>query len=688
MRAGARKQAMVPVGATVLEPVGTAPGLLVGASPLVAVLPGPPRELQTMWADAVTASPLSELLARAGTLEQRILRFFPLPEPQIAATLRELGEVPFEVTTCLRRGELEVATVFAPSGRRRVRGVRGALRSRHGDVLFSDDGATIDEVIARMLAGRTIATAESCTGGLMAGRLTDLAGSSAYVLGGLVVYSNEAKIALAGVPAALIEAHGAVSPEVATALSRGRSVRLGRRHRDRHHGHRRPGRERRRPSRSAPSASRSRPRTTPRSAPSSSRGPRADVRDRTTTVTPAHAARAAPAGMTPERRGDAPPPGASHRASPPRAAPERAADPAASPAERPLRLFVALDLPADVRAALAAVGAAADRETWRALAAETLHVTLAFLGARPATDVATIEPLVAALDGRPAPRLALKRVLGLPPRRARVLTVELRRSPTARSPRSRPSSRVSSPRPASSPPRRDRSARTSPSPGCARGCAPPATSPRSHPLAFDAPSVTPLPLPDAPCRRALRGPRAREARLTLRSPADASTGSSHRAARRGRAQRASERRQRRARLRLVRRLRRRQLRDAERSAGPHGRQSEADQPPHRPRRQDLGQDADVPLRRPRRCRLRRDAQRAAELPVPDRQLPPDRLRPARHGPLRPAALRRAREGPAAAATPVPPRRARSRSGSTAGTTRRRTRWRTWRPSGPSSPSTS
>jgi 2'-5' RNA ligase len=93
--------------------------------------------------------------------------------------------------------------------------------------------------------------------------------------------------------------------------------------------------------------------------------------------------------------------------------------------ERPLRLFVALDLPADVRAALAAVGAAADPAVWRALAAETLHVTLAFLGARAATDVATIEPLIAAVEGRPAPRLALGRVLGLPPRRSRVLTVEL-----------------------------------------------------------------------------------------------------------------------------------------------------------------------------------------------------------------------------------------------------------------------
>jgi nicotinamide-nucleotide amidase len=230
MRAGARKQAFVPVGAAVLEPVGTAPGLLVSSSgPLVAVLPGPPRELQTMWETAVETSPLRELLASAGTLEQRILRFFPLPEPQIAATLRELDAdaLPLEITTCLRRGELEVATVFPPAEAEAYAALEAGLRERHGDVLFSDDGATIDEVVARLLSGRTIATAESCTGGLMAGRLTDLAGSSAYVLGGLVVYSNEAKTALAGVPESLIAAHGAVSPEVATALSAGARSRLG-----------------------------------------------------------------------------------------------------------------------------------------------------------------------------------------------------------------------------------------------------------------------------------------------------------------------------------------------------------------------------------------------------------------------------------------------------------------------------
>jgi nicotinamide-nucleotide amidase len=116
MRAGAHKQAHVPVGAAVLEPVGTAPGLLVGDRPLVCVLPGPPRELQTMWKDAVTTEPLAGLFARSGTLERRIMRFFGLPEPQIAATLRELDAdaLPLEITTCLRLGELELSTVFSP----------------------------------------------------------------------------------------------------------------------------------------------------------------------------------------------------------------------------------------------------------------------------------------------------------------------------------------------------------------------------------------------------------------------------------------------------------------------------------------------------------------------------------------------------------------------------------------------
>ena len=138
-----------------LEPVGTAPGLLVGRRRRWwRCCPGLRASCRRCGRTPSRPSPLRELLARAGTLEQRILRFFPLPEPQIAATLRELDAdaLPLEITTCLRRGELEVATVFEPARADAYDGLEAALRERHGDVLFSDDGATIDVVIARLLA--------------------------------------------------------------------------------------------------------------------------------------------------------------------------------------------------------------------------------------------------------------------------------------------------------------------------------------------------------------------------------------------------------------------------------------------------------------------------------------------------------------------------------------------------------
>jgi nicotinamide-nucleotide amidase len=134
-----------------------------------------------------------------------------------------------EITTCLRRGELEVVTRFEPEAAATYAAFEDVVRGRHADTLFSLDGATVDEQVAELLRSRgwTIATAESCTGGLLAGRLTDLAGSSAYVVGGLVVYSNEAKTALAGVPADVIERVGAVSVEVAEALADGARAALG-----------------------------------------------------------------------------------------------------------------------------------------------------------------------------------------------------------------------------------------------------------------------------------------------------------------------------------------------------------------------------------------------------------------------------------------------------------------------------
>ena len=231
-----RKQAVIPEGATVLDPVGTAPGLVVppadGFGPTVVVLPGPPRELQPMWEAARATEAFRAAIDGAPTYETRTVRLFGIPESEIASTLRAAEEEgldlsPLEITTCLRRGEIEVTTTFEPDAEPRYAAFVDFIRGRHADTLFSEDGTTIDEQLGRLLSGRSLAVAESCTGGLLAGRLTDRAGSSEYFLGGGVVYSNAAKTDLAGVDPALIERFGAVSVEVAEALAEGIAVRFG-----------------------------------------------------------------------------------------------------------------------------------------------------------------------------------------------------------------------------------------------------------------------------------------------------------------------------------------------------------------------------------------------------------------------------------------------------------------------------
>jgi nicotinamide-nucleotide amidase len=245
-----RKQATIPSGATVLEPVGTAPGLVVSANrastgrsgPTVVVLPGPPRELQPMWGQALRTEELQAALAAATVYEQRTLRLFGIPESEIAETLRvaeregvELGRL--EVTTCLKRGEVEIVTRYEPVAQDVYDAFAAVVGARHADTLFSQDGSTVDEQVAALLRGqalldrpgraRTIATAESCTGGLLAARLTELAGASEYFKGAIVAYANEAKVAGAGVAQELIETYGAVSAEVAQALADGARAALG-----------------------------------------------------------------------------------------------------------------------------------------------------------------------------------------------------------------------------------------------------------------------------------------------------------------------------------------------------------------------------------------------------------------------------------------------------------------------------
>jgi nicotinamide-nucleotide amidase len=131
-----------------------------------------------------------------------------------------------EVTTCLRRAEIEVSTRYEPAAQEAYDELVAFIRGRHGDTLFSDDGSTIDEQVATMLGGHRIAVAESCTGGMVSARLTDRPGASAYFVGGMVVYANEAKVSLAGVEPELIDRFGAVSEEVAIALALGAIERL------------------------------------------------------------------------------------------------------------------------------------------------------------------------------------------------------------------------------------------------------------------------------------------------------------------------------------------------------------------------------------------------------------------------------------------------------------------------------
>jgi nicotinamide-nucleotide amidase len=233
LRTANRKQAMVPRGAEILDPVGTAPGLVVviQGGPTVIVLPGPPQELQAMWPRALGTAAARATLSRAQPYESVQLRLFGLPESEIAATLREVGATldltPLEITTCLRRAELEIDIRHRPGAHAVREALVDEIRTRHSRQLFSTDGSTLDDQVATLLRGRRIGLGESCTAGLLAARLTERPGASHYVVGGVVAYSNAVKTQLLGVPAELIKQHGAVSPQVARAMADGARDRCG-----------------------------------------------------------------------------------------------------------------------------------------------------------------------------------------------------------------------------------------------------------------------------------------------------------------------------------------------------------------------------------------------------------------------------------------------------------------------------
>jgi nicotinamide-nucleotide amidase len=226
VKAANRKQALIPEGAYVIDPVGTAPGVVVPGSPTVVVLPGPPRELQPMWRTAVASEPVQEALAGRTEYRQEMVRMFGLPESGLADTLRDAeegiaGYAGLEITTCLRRGEIEMVTRFEPAAASVYEELVALLHERHEREIFSEDGSSVDDQVLNLLAGRRVATAESCTAGLLAARLTERPGSSEYVMGGVVAYSNEAKVELLGVDPGLIEEHGSVSEPVAEAMAEG-----------------------------------------------------------------------------------------------------------------------------------------------------------------------------------------------------------------------------------------------------------------------------------------------------------------------------------------------------------------------------------------------------------------------------------------------------------------------------------
>jgi nicotinamide-nucleotide amidase len=228
-----RKQAMVPEGALALDPVGTAPGLVVPAGErIVIVLPGPPRELRPMWPVALETAPVQAVLARATPLRGYTLRMFGVPESEIAKSLREIeadgveiGAV--EITTCLRRGEIEIDVRYRDEAELVADAVREGLKERHERHLFSLDGETIDAQVAKLLQRRRLGLAESCSGGLLAARITNLPGASVYMRGGIVAYTYEAKEELLGVDSQLLQDKGAVSPEVAEAMAIGALERFG-----------------------------------------------------------------------------------------------------------------------------------------------------------------------------------------------------------------------------------------------------------------------------------------------------------------------------------------------------------------------------------------------------------------------------------------------------------------------------
>jgi nicotinamide-nucleotide amidase len=230
--AGVRKQAMIPDGAQSLGLAGTAPGVVLESGDCaVVVLPGPPPELRRLWQAALETEPVRRVVARTRAPELRLLRFFGASESAVAKALADAGGEGdgVEATICARDFEIHVDLVVEPGAEKRADELTAALAAPLERYLFARDERRVEEIVLDLsrVQGLTLATAESCTGGMVAQRLTSVPGSSDVFVGAVVAYADDVKQRELGVAADVLERHGAVSAETAAAMADGARERLG-----------------------------------------------------------------------------------------------------------------------------------------------------------------------------------------------------------------------------------------------------------------------------------------------------------------------------------------------------------------------------------------------------------------------------------------------------------------------------
>jgi nicotinamide-nucleotide amidase len=221
----------LPEGAQVVGLAGTAPGFVIQTtSTVVVVLPGPPPELRRLWGAGLESEPVRRLLERARPPERRTLRFYGVSESSVARALERTGGDGdgVEATICARDFEIHVDLVIGEGAGRRAEALVEGLRREVGAFLFTEDERTVAELVLGLCRDRglTLATAESCTGGLVAARLTAVPGASDVFRGAVVAYADNVKLEELGVAADVLKAHGAVSAQTAAAMAAGVRERL------------------------------------------------------------------------------------------------------------------------------------------------------------------------------------------------------------------------------------------------------------------------------------------------------------------------------------------------------------------------------------------------------------------------------------------------------------------------------